>query len=319
MASHGRRFARAVLACALLGCSSPPPPDRILEDFRGGSNDHHWRLHQSGTCGRGTTPPTAPAGWPPTVEGLLSGLLGGESFRSGRLTLTAVTGPKKAPPPRDECGVLLATALASGEGRAYNGGDLDGDFEAEIGFRLVTPQSVLTVNFVFDGESKYIALMIPVSGWRAVRAIAPGRIGFMVPGGDLEMANAPIERGAPTALKIVYSRRRGAAEVFLNGRAVDIAGETLIPAPKPPFPKRFQSPASLLYIYTEAQLMPEIRSTVWIDAVRLRAGRRSLLQEAALWLGDWRWHARRSEAAARRFWREEWESAFAIAQHLRGR
>jgi hypothetical protein len=233
-------------------------------------------------------------------------------FRTGSLTLTAVSAPPDAPPPAEECSAIILAPLLKEEGRVYNGGDLDGDFELETVFRLKTPQSVLTINIVFAGESRYVALMIPAAGWNVVRAVPPGKIGYMYGWADLAMDNAAIQAGATTTVRIVYTRYQDCARVFLDNRPVSIEGETCLAVAVPPFRKLFKDPSSHLHIYTEAQVSPARTSVVEVEAVRLTAWKRPLLSEAVLWLKDYRRHGRRVTAAVGRFWRLEERSLAVI-------
>ena len=280
-------YATALLVFAAIAALEPDAPEVVHIDsrFASGRNRYAWHKSRTGTCGRGTTQ---------AEERFHYGIANGhyaqlpdDLFRSGSIELRAVSGSSKAPRP-DECGVFLYTLLGSEHGVVRNGGRPQGDFHADIGFRLKTGTSILTVLVAFGDEPwRYIALMIPASGISAVPYTESGRISIMRPQADLQGDNEPIRPGAESLLSVSYRRASRTAEVRLDGRRVVFAhlqsesfGTLLVPERLHevdicPGPRLGGRPNALIEFYSEAQLDAGADSRVELLSVRMTSRRRA--------------------------------------------
>ncbi len=280
-------YTTALLAFASIAAVEPDGPEVVHIDsrFDSGRNRYAWHEARTGTCGRGST--RAEERFYYDIAGAAHAKLPDDSFRSGSIELRAVSGSSKSPRP-DECGVFLYALLGTEQGVAHNGGRPQGDFHADVRFRLKTDTSILTVLVAFGDEPwRYIALMIPASAISAVPYTEPGRVSIMRPRADLQGDNPPVRTGAETLLAVHYRRAPRTVEVRLDGRRVVFAhvqsesfGSLLVPErfhevevyPRSRFVGR---PNALIEFYSEAQLDAGADSRVELLSVRMTSRRQA--------------------------------------------
>lgn len=280
-------YATALLAYGAIATVEPDSAEIVHIDssFDSGRNRYAWHESRSGTCGRGSTQ---------AEERFYYGIANGryaqlphETFRSGSIELRAVSGSSKVPSP-DECGVFLYMLLGAEHGVVRNGGRPQGDFRADIRFRLKTDTSILTVLLAFGDEPwRYIALMIPAAGISAVPYTEPGRISIMRPQADLQGDNVPLRPGAEALLSVHYRRAPRTVDVSLDGRPITFShlqsesfGTLLVPErfhEVEPCPGRrpVGRPNALIEFYSEAELDAGADSRVELLSVRMASRRRA--------------------------------------------